>query len=125
MPFLTTVANQILTKILKNTDFTHPTALYMALFTADPGETGASNEVSGGSYARQSIAFGTAATKTISNSGAINFTGMPAATVTHWGLFSASSGGTFWWGGALTASKTTGAGDTLNFAIGEVDITLT
>lgn len=124
MPFTTVTANKILDKILKNTDFTQATALYASLHTADPGESG-TNEVTGGTYGRQAISFNTAATKATTNTATIDFTLMPVATVTHVGLWSAASGGTFWWGGTLTASKTTAAGDTLRIAAADFDVTLT
>lgn len=125
MAFTTVTANKILNKVIKGTDFTPASTLYLALYTADPGEAGTSNEVSGGSYARQAVTFGTVATKAVSNSATIDFASMPAATVTHVGLWSAASGGDFWWGGALAASKTTTAGDTLRVNTGDLDVTLT
>ena len=124
MSFLTATANKVLDKILRNTDFTPATTVYLALHTSDPGGTGA-NEVTGGSYARQAIAFDAAATKHTQNSAQIDFTGMPATTVSHISLWSLASGGTEWWEGALTASKTTAAGDTLRFPAGDVDVDLT
>lgn len=66
---------------------------WVSLHTADPGETGAS-EVTGGSYARQQVAFGAASSGTLSNSAQVDFTGMPATTVVGWGVWTASSGGT-------------------------------
>lgn len=124
MAFLTATANKIIDKIFNATDFTHPTTLYASLHTADPGGTGA-NEVTGGSYARQAVSFAAAAAKATTNDAAVDFTGMPATTVTHIALWDASSGGTLWWEGQLTASKTTGAGDTLQIAAGDFDVTLT
>ena len=75
---------------------------YIALFTADPGETGASNEVTGGSYARQQSAFGAAASGTLSNSANIDFTLMPTATVVGWAAFDAVSAGNCLWTGWLS-----------------------
>jgi hypothetical protein len=103
--------------------FTPAATIYLSLHTADPGETGA-DECTGGSYARQSIAFGAASSGAVANTGAISFTGMPAATVTHVALWDASSTGNCYWSGALTAPKTVGAGDTVSFAIGEVDVSI-
>jgi hypothetical protein len=124
MAFTTATANKILDKILKNADFTPATALYVSLHIGDPGDAGA-NEVTGGSYARQPIAFGTVAAKGCSNSADINFTLMPTATITHIGIWSASTAGTFWWGGPLGANKTVGAGDTFKLAAAAVTVTLT
>ena len=124
MPFTTTTANNIINKILRNTDFTPASTLYASLHTSDPGDSG-TGEVTGGSYARLVIAFSAASGKASSNTGALSFTGMPAATITHVGLWSASSAGTFWWGGSLAVSRTTAAGDTFQIAIGDFDINLT
>lgn len=125
MPFPTSAANSIINKILRNTDFSPSASLYLALFTADPGDTGASGEVTGGSYSRKLITFDAAADKHTQNSAAITVDSMPACTVSHIGIFSLESGGTFWWGGALTVSKTLSAGDSIKFDIGEIDINLT
>lgn len=97
---------------------------YVSLHTGDPGATGA-NEVTGGSYARQAVTLSAASNKASSNSGALNFTGMPAATITHVGIWTAASDGTFEIGGSLTASKTTNAGDTFQFPVGDLDVALT
>jgi hypothetical protein len=69
---------------------TRPTSLSLALCTADPGETTAalSNEVSGGSYARQTVTFGAPSGGVTSNSALIGFPQATAnwGTVTHWAL---------------------------------------
>lgn len=96
---------------------------YVSLHTGDPGETGAS-EASGGSYVRQSGSFSAAASGATANDAAIEFSSMPAATLTHVGVWDAETAGNFLWGGALTASKTTNAGDTFQIAIGDLDVTL-
>lgn len=75
---------------------------HVALFTADPGETGASNEVTGGSYARVQAAFDNAAAGTLANSGNIDFTLMPTTTVMAFGIFDASTAGNCLWTGWLS-----------------------
>ncbi len=107
---------------------------YLALSTADPGETGGSMaEPSGGAYARQSIAKSaagfTAATGTptqVTNAAQINFPEASASwgTVTHWALFTAVTAGTFILSGSMDASKTIDIGDILQFAIGALKIRL-
>lgn len=115
---------KILNKICRNVDFT-VTTVYIALSTADPGETGDS-EVTGGSYARKSITFNAAANPggTISNSADILFVGMPAVTVTHVCLWDALTSGNPLWSGALTASKTLNEGDSFQLIAGSVTATL-
>ena len=107
---------------------TRPTAWYVALYTAAPSDSGGGTEVSGSGYSRQSVTFAAASTPggTTSNTGAVSFTasGGSWGTITHMGIHTASTGGNLLWHGALTASKTVGDGDTLEFAIGNIDLTL-
>lgn len=115
--------NIIIDHILRNQAFTPPTGVYVGLNTADPGETGA-NEVTGGSYVRQAVTLSAASGGATANSGALNFTLMPAATVTHLTLWDAETAGNNLWGGALTASKTTNAGDTFQIPVGDLDVSV-
>lgn len=105
---------------------TRPTTRYIGLFTAAPNDAGGGTEVSGSGYARQAATWDAAASGVTANSGALTFTasGGSWGTVTHIGIFSASTGGNLLWHGALTASKTVGDGDSLVFAIGDIDLTL-
>lgn len=101
------VIPKLLDHVLKGTPFTQPTNIYVSLHTADPGTTGA-NECTGGSYARQlaSSSFAAAGASSKASNVDINFTLMPAATVTFAagapgealavianGFFEASAGG--------------------------------
>ena len=115
---------KILNKVFSNTDFT-VSSIYVSLHTADPGETGAS-EVTGGSYVRKVATCDAAANPagTTQHRGNIQYTSMPAVTVTHVGLWDASSGVNFLWGGSLVAPKTLNSGDTFQINTGDLDITL-
>ena len=81
--------------------------LYLSLHTADPGTSGAS-EVSGGSpaYARQGCAWAVPSAGSMSLSAGELFNVPGSTTVTHFGVWSLASGGTFYGGGALNASET-------------------
>lgn len=116
--------NELLDAVFNGSSYT-PSSLYCSLHTADPGETGAS-EVTGGSYARQNVgaSFATAASGSVSSSASISFTDMPAATVTHVGIWDAASAGNFLWGATLSASKSTNAGDTFTIASGDLTFSL-
>jgi hypothetical protein len=107
---------------------TRPTAWYVALFTAAPSDSGGGTEVSTGGYTRQSVTFDAATSPggTTSNSGVVSFTASGAnyGTVTHIGIFTASTAGNLLWHGAMTASKTVNDGDTLEFSIGNIDLTI-
>jgi len=112
---------------------TRPTAWYVALFTADPGETGASGEMTGTGYARAAVTNGfstpTSGAVGCSNEADLVFTnsgGTAWTEATYFGVFGHLSNATpFYGGGQLTAPKTVGAGDTATFATGDLDITLT
>jgi hypothetical protein len=110
-----------------NAMFLPSTTYYLALFTSDPSTTGASGEVTGGSYARQAIAFGSASAGSQASTNAQTFTNMPveAGGVPYFGLFTASTSGTYL-GGGLTSglSGAISAGSTVTFAIGAVTTSL-
>lgn len=117
--------NEILDHILGTGSWTMPSTVYLALFTAAPGEAGGGTEVSGSGYARQATAFGAASGGVASNSAIEAFTaaGGNWGTITHWALFDASTSGNMLVYGALTASRVVNDGDTISFAIGAVQIT--
>ena len=101
---------------------------YVSLHTADPLDTGGS-EVSGGAYARQGpVTFANAgANPTVaSNSVILTFPQATAAwgTVTHFGLWTAASGGTFRGSGALTSPGPVNNADTVRFLPGSLTITV-
>jgi hypothetical protein len=107
--------------------FVPSTTYYLALFTTDPSTTGSSGEVTGGSYARQAIAFGSASGGSEASTNAQNFTGMPAESggIPYFGIFTASSGGSYIGGGTTTGlSGAISAGSTVAFAIGAVTVAL-
>ena len=129
MAALSDYAEKLLLDFLMTTGTaTRPTNWYVALYTAAPNDAGGGTEVSAGGYARQSVSFNAASSPggTTSNSGEVSFTasGGDYGTVTHMGIFDASTSGNLLWHGALTASKTVADGDTLTFAVGNIDLTM-
>ena len=103
--------------------FSPVATLYLALFTTDPSDDASGTEVTGGSYARQAIAFDAASGGSISNSSLITFSGMPAATVTHWAIFDASTGGNMYAHEEWDSARTYSASDDATVAAGAVTIT--
>ena len=82
---------------------------WISLHSASPGTTGA-NEIAGGSYARAATTWSGAASS--SRAGSAVTLNVPASTtITHFGVWSLASGGTYKRGGPLSASETfTGGG---------------
>lgn len=109
-------------------DYTPATELYLGLWTADDGlESGTiTSEVSGGSYARETIAFDNAASGSTSNTSTVTFTTATAnwGTITHVAIMDASTGGNVLFHGAVTTSKTIENGDTFQVSAGNLTISL-
>lgn len=100
-------------------------AMKLALATATGTATAAGTEVTGGSYARQTIVFSAPSAGATSNNATISFTSMPAVTVTGIDIFDSAGTPIRRAFAALTASKTTASGDTLSFASTAITASLT
>lgn len=90
---------------------------YVSMHTADPGNTGAS-EATGTAYARGASTMPAASGGTGSTGSQASVTARTGSTTaaTHWGFWTAVSGGTFVTGGALTTTENfSTAGGTLLF----------
>ena len=126
MSFSNFLETEILDHVFAGAAYTAPTTKYLALFTAlADGEAGSVTEVSGGGYARQSVAFTTSG-NTTSNNAAVEY---PTATgnygtVTHVGVYDASSSGNLMAYAALSSNKTIETGDVFRVPSGDLDITL-
>ena len=127
MSFSNTYETHVLNYVFTTTSVTRPTAWYLALFTSNPAEDASGTEVSttGTAYARQSATF-TVSGNTASNSGAIEFPTATAnyGTVSHVGVYDASSGGNLIAYAALSTSKVIETGDVFRVPAGDLDVTL-
>ena len=121
--------DKVLNHVFGGTAYTAPGTLYVGLYTAAPTDAGGGTEVTGGSYARKSMAAmtvsGTSPTEA-TNGAAVEFVTATGSwgTVTHVGVFDAASSGNLMAWAALTASKTVSSGDVFRFDAGDLDITL-
>lgn len=122
-----TVDNQLLDALVGNVSYSVTTPIKMRLMTANGTSSSAGTEVTGGSYSSQTITFssaGSISASTIQNNATVTFTGMPVATVTGIELWdSAGTPKRLAWG-ALTTNRTTASGDTLQFAVNSVIVSL-
>jgi hypothetical protein len=116
--------NALLNAVLRNTAFTSPTTVYLALYTTNPTASDTGTEVTGGSYTRQVVTFSAPSGGTAVNSADVNFPGMPAITIGWVGIRSASTAGNLLFYGALAAAKTTNAGDTFTVKAGDLNAAL-
>jgi hypothetical protein len=118
--------NALINATLRNTSYTTPSTVYVGLFTSDPTDAGSGTEVSGGSYARKSATFGAPSNGASTISSAIEFDQATGSwgTVTHFGIYDASTSGNLLYHGALTASKAIDTGDVFKFATSALTVTL-
>ena len=121
--------NQLTDFLFRAQTFTPPAAIFISLHTAACSDSSTGTEVTGGSYARVSVtrslanfagtqsAGSTVASSgtggTTSNNNAITFPAPTAnwGSITHFGIFDASSAGNMWVCQALTVAKTVNNGD--------------
>lgn len=83
---------------------------WISLHSASPGTTGA-NEIAGGTYGRVATTWGSASGS--SRPGSQVTLNVPASTtITHFGVWSAQTSGTYKRGGALSATETFGSAGT-------------
>jgi hypothetical protein len=98
-------------------------AVYVSVHTADPGASGTS-EVTGGSpaYARKPVTWNAATAGNLDNNANPVFDIPAGTTITHFGLWSALTAGTFYGGNALSASETFGGQGT--YTLTDIDVSL-
>lgn len=112
--------------VLRNTTYTSPATVYVALYTADPTDADTATEISGNGYVRQSCAFSRTA-GVASNTSAVEY---PTATgswgtVSHIGIRDAASAGNLLYHAALTSSKVITTGDIFRIPSADLTVTMT
>lgn len=127
MSFSNHLETEILDHVFGGNAYTAPGTLYLALHTANPDEDGSGAEVStsGTAYARQTVAF-TVSGNTATTSAAVEYSTATAnfGTVSHVGVWDASTAGNLLAYAALTSSKTIETGDVFRVPAGDLDISL-
>ena len=119
-----TAENKMLDALVGTASYSANTPIKLALVTANGSDATAGTEVSGGSYARQNITFGAASGGSISNDAVETFTGMPTCTVVGIELWDSAGTPERLAYGSLTTSKSLTSGDTLEFSIGSITLSL-
>ncbi|SDD26818.1 hypothetical protein SAMN02799630_02804 [Paenibacillus sp. UNCCL117] len=137
MPLSNTLATALLNQVFRNTAYTRPTTIYVALYTSNPTGADTGTEVTGGGYVRQAITFsaptndsyneynnktgqlGTVTKPTSKNSAEIVFPIATAdwGTITHIGLRDAATGGTLLSYDQINNPRTVLANDRLRLPI--------
>jgi hypothetical protein len=111
MSFSDYLENKLMDHVFGGSAYTAPGTIYLALFTANPGDDDSGTELSGNNYSRKAVSF-TVTDNAATNSAAVEFD----AASGSWGTIIAHA--------ALTASKTIAASDVFRVPAGDLDITL-
>jgi len=118
--------NELLDHALGTAAFTAPSNVYLALYTTNPTDADTGTEVSGNGYARQLTTFTAAVSGSSASSSAESFTASGGAfgTITHVGIHDALSGGNLLFHAALPSARIVNDGESIDFAIGAVTVSL-
>ena len=118
--------NALVNATLRNTTYTSPATVYVALFTTDPTDAASGTEVTGGSYARTSVAFAAPSNGASASSADCTFPTCTSTwgTVSHIGIFDASTSGNLLYHTPLDSSKLIETGDIFKIASGSLTVTL-
>lgn len=130
--------NKVLDHVLRNTAFTQPSGLFVALFNNTSGNAAANLEAgtltdetstSGTAYSRKAVSFAAASSGTATNTGStVTFDTATASwgTITHIAIMDGNtvgSGNVLFWG-AVTTAKTIDSGDTFQISSGNLTVSL-
>jgi len=118
--------NALVNATLRNTTYTSPATVYVALFTTDPTDAASGTEVTGGSYARTSVTFAAPSNGASASNADCTFPTCTSTwgTVSHIGIFDASTSGNLLYHTPLDSSKTIETGDIFKIASGSLTVTL-
>ena len=111
---------------LRNTSYTSPATVYVALYTTDPTDADTGTEVSGGSYARIAVSFNAPSNGVCTNSADVTFAQATNnwGTISHIGLHDAVTSGYLLFHTILNSSKAIGTGDQFKISAGALTCTL-
>ena len=122
----TYLKNALVNSTLKNTPYTSPVNVYVALYTSDPTVSDTGAEVSGGGYARQPITFIAPVLGVTSDGVSTTFPVSTVAwgTIAYFGIKDSVTAGNLLYFGALTTPRTLASGDTITIPVSNISITL-
>lgn len=112
--------------LLRAASLTGAANVYMALFTANPSDSGGGTEAAFVSYARQACAFSAPSSQTITNSGTLTYAAVTVSpvTITAIGIYDASSGGNLLAWKALSPTLAYAINDIPLFDVGAITVNI-
>jgi hypothetical protein len=124
MSFSNFLETTLLDLVFNGTSYAGQATVYVKLHIGDPGDAGTANAAA--HTTRVSTTFGAASGNAIANDAACTFTSMAAAeTISYVSIWDhLSAGNCLAISNVMSPTKTVAIGDTLNFPIGDIDVTL-
>jgi hypothetical protein len=127
--------NKVLDHVLRNTAYSQPSGLWLALFNNTSTNTAVNLEAgtltdetstSGTAYARQTVTFAASSSGTAATSATVTFPAATAnfGTITHVAIMDAETSGNVLFWGAVTTPKTIETGDTFQVTSGNLTVSL-
>ena len=116
---------EVLDHVLGTGAFTMPSTVQIGLSTGSFNDDNSGAELSGNGYARVAITFAAASSGSAATNATVTF---PTATgswgsVSHWGIFNATTGGNLLIHGSFATPKTITSGDVLRINSGDLTVT--
>ncbi len=123
MAMTETLRHSLLSHAFRNSAYSQPSAVYVALFAA--GDV----EITKTGFPRKAVTFGAPSAGVIANSAIVEWTGDDrpdeGSTATAFKIMDAATGGNVMAAEDLTVSKVIETGDIVRFAIGDLTVELT
>ena len=116
---------EVLDHVLGTGAFTMLSSVQIGLSTGSFNDDNSGTELSGNGYARVAITFAAASSGSAATNATVTF---PTATgswgsVSHWGIFNATTGGNLLIHGSFATPKTITSGDVLRINSGDLTVT--
>ena len=125
MPKTVYLDTVLLNHVLRNTAYSSPTAVYVALYTTTPTPTTTGVEVSSGAYTRQPVTFGDPVSGTTSNTADVVFPTASATwgTVVAYAIMDDPTGGNMLYYAPFAAPRLIDVNDDARFPVGQLMVT--
>lgn len=116
--------NKLIDHVFRNTPYSAPGTIYLALYSSDPGEDNSGTELSGSGYDRQPFTVDAPANGISYNGSDIIYPTATAdwATATHVGIFDTALGGNLLFYGPLSSSVAITNGNNFRIPAGNLGI---
>lgn len=125
----TSTANSVFNHFFRNSTYTPPATLYVALFSASASLAGLkagtlTGELTDGTPARQSVAFGAPSGGVGTNTADVSFTFSAAETIRYIAIMDASTAGVVMQAKQLLADKVMASGEVYRILAGTLTLTV-